>query len=206
MRKIIFTLCLFVLPCQVIAGGYVFFLHNMYAELYGTNVAHPEYGKVEYSQILDRFRKEGFTVISELRAKNTDVKTYASKVVKQIDSLIAKGVKPNDITVIGTSKGGYIAQYVCSYMKSEQMNFVFIGCCSGDEGLPEINYYGHILSIHERSDELGKTCKGMQDAKGNRITRFKEIELNTGLKHGFLYKAMPEWLDPSVKWARHNYE
>jgi hypothetical protein len=206
MKRIIFVFLLFCIPGSSFAGGYVFFLHNMYAELHGTDVSHPEYGKVEYYQVLERFRKEGFTVISELRAKNTDGRVYAAKVAKQVDSLLGIGVKPEDITIVGTSKGGYIAQFACGILKNEKLNFVFIGSCSGDEGLQGVNYYGNILSIREQSDEIGKTCKGMQKSKGNRIGNFKEIELNTGLKHGFLFRAMPEWLNPSIKWARHNYE
>jgi len=208
MKKLVFILCMVAVPCKIFAGGYIFFLHNMFLELYGTGVAHPEYGKVEYDQVLNYFRKEGFTVMSELRGKNTDVKSYAAKIARQVDSLTARGVKPADITIVGTSKGGYIAQYVCSYLKNTQLSFVFIGSCSSDakDGLPGLSYYGNILSIYEQSDDIGKPCKGIQNAKGSKIIKFKEIELNTGLKHGFLYKAMPEWLEPTVKWARHKYE
>jgi hypothetical protein len=39
---------------------------------------------------------------------------FAGKVKSQIDSLLHAAVRPEDITVAGTSKGGYIAQYVSS--------------------------------------------------------------------------------------------
>ena len=39
-----------------------------------------------------------------------------------------------------------------------------------------------------------------------KINHFKEIELNTGLKHGFLYIASDEWIKPCKMWAKRNYE
>ena len=91
---------------------YIFFLHNRFIEELGTEGSHLEYGKAEYTGIVKVFKQEGFTVISEVRAKNTDGKTYALKVKGQIDSLLKTGVKASHITVIGTSKGGYIATCV----------------------------------------------------------------------------------------------
>jgi hypothetical protein len=38
------------------------------------------------------------------------------------------------------------------------------------------------------------------------VPHYKEIELNTGLKHGYIYKPLPEWMNPAIKWAKGNYE
>lgn len=185
------------------AARYIFFLHNMYLELFGPESAHKEYGKVEYAQVLAYFRKEGFTVISEMRPRGTDGDVYAVKVAHQVDSLLKKGVSPDDITVVGTSKGGYIAQVACGRIANPRVSYVFIGSCSGEAGLPGVIYSGRILSIYEHSDDIGRSCRGIQTDSRNKVTEYREIELNTGLKHGFLYKALPAWLEPSVKWARH---
>ncbi|WP_334127026.1 hypothetical protein [Empedobacter brevis] len=40
----------------------------------------------------------------------------------------------------------------------------------------------------------------------HKINYFEEIELDTGLKHGFLYKALDEWIESDKKWAQRNYE
>ena len=37
------------------------------------------------------------------------------------------------------------------------------------------------------------------------IKHFKEIELNTGMGHGFLFKPLKEWIEPTIKWANGNY-
>lgn len=210
MKRSLILLILF-LPFSGFAKDgmkYLFYLHNKYMELVDLKEDHPEYGRMEYHEIISAFQEEGFTVISEIRAKDTDGDQYAQKVKGQIDSLLKKGVKPSNITVLGTSKGGYICWKVSSLMKNKQMNFVIIGVCS--EGLlnsnPNDDLYGNVLSIYERSDELGKSCASFKERTGNKIVHYKEIELNTGKKHGFLYKALREWIAPSVKWGRGDYK
>lgn len=182
---------------------YLFFLHNAYLEMFGAESAHKEYGKVEYIQVLDYFRKQGFTVMSEIRQRGTDGEAYAAKVAKQVDSLLRNGAMAEDITVVGTSKGGYIAQLVCGRVKNPRVSYVFIGSCNGQQGIDGVVYAGRVLSIFERSDDIGRSCAGLQGGEQNRLTEYREIELNTGLKHGFLFKASEEWMEPAAKWARH---
>jgi hypothetical protein len=187
---------------------YIFFLHNKFVEENALDVAHPEYGKAEYNEIIKSFKDDNFIVSSEIRSKNTNAATYAKKVVKQIKGLLKKGISPNKITVIGTSKGGYIAQYVSTYLANPDVNFVFIGCFRDVdiEEIPDINFCGNILTIYEKSDIYGVSAIKRKETSKLKINQFKEIELNTSLKHGFLYKALPEWIVPAKKWANGNYE
>ena len=188
--------------------AYIFFLHNKFIEENDLNVAHPEYGKAEYNEILESFRKDNFTVYSEIRKKNTNAYDYAEKIAKQIKKLLKKGVPPNKITVIGTSKGGYIAQYVSTFVANPNMNFVFIGCFMDTdiEQIPDINFCGNILTIYEKSDIYGVSAVKRKETSKLKVNHFREIELNTNLKHGFLYKALDEWIVPAKKWANGNYE
>ena len=64
------------------------------------------------------------------RPSGTDVVVYAEKVVGQVEQLLAAGVPPGHITVIGFSKGGMIAVYACSKLARKDVNFVFMACCS----------------------------------------------------------------------------
>ncbi len=187
---------------------YILFLHNKFLEENDLAATHPEYGRTEYKEILDSFRNAGFIVLSEKRASNTDVVKYAIKIVSQIDSLIMSGVKPNHITVIGTSKGGYIAQYVSTFLKKPDLNFVFIGCFQQSDlvNKPEINFCGNILTIYEKSDSNGTSAIKRKETTKLKISNFKEIELNTNLKHGFLFKVLPEWIEPCKMWAKGNYQ
>lgn len=190
-------------------NNYIFFLHNKFLEENPDGTFDKKYGvKIEYSAILESFRKEGFVVFSSKRKPQADVVDAAKKIKVQIDSLISTGVKPNHITVIGTSKGGYIAQFVSTFAKNPDLNFVFIGCFQDTdiEEIPEINFCGNILTIYEKSDVYGVSAIRRKETSKLKINHFKEIELNTGLRHGFLYKASDEWIKPCKMWAKQNYE
>lgn len=187
---------------------YIFFLHNLFLETHELNEVHPEFGRTEYHEILSEFEKNGFRVISEKRNSNIRAREYAVGIVNQIDSLIKKGVNPKTITIVGTSKGGYIAQYVSTFANNPDLNFVFIGSfMKSDIGdIPEINYCGNILTIYEKSDPYGVSAVARKNMSSCEIKHFKEIELNTGMGHGFLFKALKEWIEPTIKWANGNYK
>lgn len=188
---------------------YIFFIHNKFLEENPDETFSKEYNvMVEYNKILKSFSKDGFVVLSEKRKPNTNAIQYAKKIILQIDSLMQKGVKSNNITVIGTSKGGYIAQFVSTFAKNQNLNFVFIGSYQNTDiaEIPAINFCGNILTIYEKSDVFGVTAVKRKETSKLKINQFKEIELNTGLKHGFLYIASDEWLKPSKMWAKRNYE
>ena len=187
---------------------FIFFLHNRFLEVYDLNESHPTYGRAEYLEIIKAYKDQGFNGISKKRKGNVNVKDYALKVTEQIDSLLKTGIEPAKITVIGTSKGGYIAQYVSTFAKNPNLNFVFIGSFRNKDikNIPEINYCGNILTIYEKTDPLGVSALQRKETSTCKIKHFKEIELNTGLKHGFLFKALKEWIEPSVKWASGIYQ
>lgn len=186
---------------------YVFFLHNRFLELYSINDSAPYYGRAEYPEILEAFTRDSFVVISEKRGPETDVKVYARKVIGEIDSLLKKGIPANHITVVGTSKGGYIAQYVSTYLANPEVNYVFIGCYQDSDlvWMPDIQFCGNILTIYESTDAYGVSAVARKQSSLLAISHFSEIELHTGLRHGFLYKALDAWLLPCKKWARRSY-
>lgn len=171
---------------------YLFFLHNRFLEEHELNDIHPEYGKTEYEAIINEFKASGLNVLSEKRNGNVNAREYALRIVEQIDSLIAIGVDANKITVAGTSKGGYIAQYVSTLANNQDLNFVFIACYRESDlvTIPEINYCGNILTIYERTDPFGVSALERRKNSTFNISHFKEIEIDTGLNHGFLFKRV----------------
>lgn len=194
--------------CEKVAEERViFFLHNRFLEEHPLEALHPEYGKTEYNEIIGEFEKQGFKVISEIRRGNVNAREYAVGVVHQIDSLLARGTDPEKITVIGTSIGGYIAQYVSTLAGNPDLNFVFIASFSASDiqNIPEINFCGNILSIYERSDPFGVSAMARKQTSTCEIKNFYEIELNAGMRHGFLFKPLAEWMEPAIKWANGKY-
>lgn len=193
---------------SAVAKDYIFFLHNRFLEDHPIDATHPEYGNLSYNEIIGVFEESGFVVFSEKRPANTDVRAYAHKVVTQIDSLLKRGVKANHITVVGTSKGGYIAQFVSTYLANPRVNFVFIGAYLDQDlqRLPEVNFCGNILNIYEESDEYGVSALRRKQTSNLPIKHFKEINLKTGMKHGFLFKPLDEWMKPTMNWATRRYK
>ncbi|EMR01502.1 alpha/beta hydrolase family protein [Cesiribacter andamanensis] len=187
---------------------YLFFLHNRFLETHALEDQHPDYGRAEYREIIAAFEREGFVVISEKRKGDVNARDYAQKVVKQIDSLLAQGVAPGAITVVGTSKGGYIAQYVSTLAANGDLNFVFVGSFRETdlETIPHIQFCGNILTIYEKTDPYGVSAVRRKETSSLPIPHFKEVELQTGLGHGFLFRAMDEWIVPAAAWARAKYD
>jgi ketosteroid isomerase-like protein len=178
---------------------YLFYLHGKIVEQ-GRRPTHLQHGVYEYDQILDAFKQNGFVVVSEQRKKDTDVERYGKKVAGQIKRLLDAGVPPEQITVVGASQGSWMAMLASTYLENRKVNFVVMAACSADEGfLDLVNLHGNVLSIYERSDLAGSCQKYRTDATG--LGEYKEVELNTGLKHGFIYKPMKEWVEPAVAWA-----
>ena len=184
-------------------SSYLFYLHGKILEDQGVNAQSKDYGHYEYQNILDTLTSAKFNVISEIRPKNTDPDTYALKVVRQVDSLLKAKVPPTHISVIGASKGAWIAMQVSSKLKCEQANFVFMGICGNDYDYTAemFKVCGHILSIYEKSDALGSTCEALKKS-GSCVTAYNEIELQMGIGHGFLYRPYKEWVIPAIAWAR----
>ncbi|AFU69886.1 hypothetical protein P700755_003236 [Psychroflexus torquis ATCC 700755] len=187
---------------------YIFFLHNRFLEEHELNELHPKFGRTEYNEMIAKFKKNGFKVFSEKRNGNVNAREYAKGIVIQIDSLIESGTQSNNITIVGTSKGGYIAQYVSTLARNPDLNFVFIGSfrISDLVNNPEINYCGNILTIYEKSDPFGVSALDRKKSSTCKIKHFEEIELHTGMGHGFLFKALKEWIEPTIHWANRNYK
>ena len=181
-------------------GRYLLYLHGKIIENEGVYAVSPEYGPYEYEETLGYFADAGFNVISEVRSANTDAYVYSDRVVSQINSLIEQGVPGENITVVGFSKGGWIAISTSSKLRNPRVNFVLIAIC-GDEinKTPRFSLAGRILSLYEKSDEYGSTCKPLVERSRN-VTGFEEIEFTTGLRHGAFYAADPTWLEPLISW------
>ncbi|MGH9944570.1 MAG: alpha/beta hydrolase [Pyrinomonadaceae bacterium] len=192
------------LPAQSRDDGrepYLFYLHGRIIEVRGTRPTHERYGVYEYEQILETFRRAGFNVLSEARPPETVEREYAAKVVRQIESLLRAGVAPGRVTVVGASKGAIIAMWVSTLLRYRDINFVLMaGCNDATLRRHDVKLYGNVLSIHEASDEGLGTCRKFFEQSGG-LNRSREIKLNTGLGHGFIYRPLKEWVGPAAAWA-----
>lgn len=179
---------------------HIFYLHGMIIEVQGINAVSDQFGPYEYTSIVDSLKATGAQVHAEVRTDKTDFFEFGKKISKQIDELIAKGVSPSDITVIGASKGGMIAMYI-SDSNTNNVNYVLLGSSSDySQKTFDFNLHGNILGIYEKSDEVAGKDYKYWIKKSTNAKSFEELQINTGLGHGFLYTPNKAWLLPATEW------
>lgn len=182
---------------------FIFYQHGGVVTVLGNNAINqsaPEWGPYEYLNILDSLSKRGFHVISEIRKQGIDDSVYVNRTVSQIDSLLSRNVKARNIIVLGASAGWNITLHVSARLRNKNLRYVVMGGCWPDtyKEYVHLTLYGHFLSIIESTDPHG-TC-GAVFTNRETLSSYKEIKLNTGLSHGFIYRGYKEWIDPIVKW------
>lgn len=179
---------------------HIFYIHGKIIEEQGKNAFSEKFGKYEFDSIIACLKIQNAIVHFEIRNSNVDPKKYAIKISKQIDSLINSGVKPNNITVIGASKGAIIASNI-SNLNTNAINYVFL---AGNNEYQEINndwkFHGQVLCIYDLSDAIAGKNYAFWKNKENFTPKFEQIELKTNLGHGFLYKPLNVWIEPTKKW------
>jgi predicted esterase len=186
---------------------YMFYLHGRIIEEQGIPAVSTQYGEYEYEAILNELLAHGFVVISEQRPKGTDADKYAQKIAEQISRLLEADVPPEQITVVGASKGSYIAATASNLLKNSILNFVLLGSCAPDMVTEwkqdQMVLYGNILAIYDSVDELAGSCQEIFSlSEGKGIARYDEIILHIGAGHGILYRPLDDWVLPTIEWAK----
>jgi hypothetical protein len=182
--------------------NHIYYLHGRIVEEQGKNAVSEKFGKYELDSILNEFKDENTVIHCEIRKNNTDVKVYANKISKEIDSLINSGVKPNQITVIGASKGAIIAQNI-SNINTYEINYIFLaGNNQILENENDWKFHGRVLCFYDNSDSIAGKNYDYWKQRKNYTTAFEQIEINMNLGHGFLYKPFKEWIVPTKEWIK----
>ncbi len=180
-------------------GKHVFYLHGMIIETQGIHAVSEEFGPYEYEEILDSLIDTGAMVHSEVRTNATDFDAFCNKVSRQIDSLVQTGTHPGDITVIGASRGGLRAMNI-SHLNRHPVNYILLGAASPySETTFNFPLHGRILGIYEASDEVAPNNYDHWRNSSPQAEQFDQLQLNTGLGHGFIYRPIKEWLEPAKK-------
>lgn len=184
----------------------MFYLHGKIIEDQGVPAISPQFGAYEYDEILRTLSENGFYVISEIRAKNTNASEYSRVVVDQINKLIAAGVPAQNITVVGASKGAAITVLISHLLENENVDFVLLAICHPDVVKEfihdEVSLKGNILSIYDEVDGIAGSCRKLFSySEGKGISSYEEIVLDIGTGHGVLYQPLEAWVNPTVEWA-----
>jgi pimeloyl-ACP methyl ester carboxylesterase len=200
-------------PALSVAGDtprprHLIYLHGrIVQEQQSARPRHPRFGYYELEKIVAALRERGFVVSGEIRPKPASVDDSANLVVEQVRRLLRSGVAADQVTVVGASMGAAIALVASARLRDPELRFCVLGACLSenvrgllaDEGKAPS---GRVLSIREASDESTRDCPAWTKRLQPRVPIVvREIVLDTGLSHGFLYQPLPEWLDPVVEWA-----
>jgi len=182
-------------------GKYVFYSHGLIVEGTNPRPVHPKFGTYEFSLIKDMLVKDSeFNLIAHHRPKNAKIEAYTTKLVSWVRTLVKAGVKPNNITLIGFSRGGQLTSFAANRLKDLKINTILLATCwpGSVQTDPTITFSGHFLSIYETTDGA-KSCKQLSD-RSEELLSFEEVAISTGKKHGAFFKPMKEWIVPVKKW------
>jgi hypothetical protein len=197
-RSLVF-ICLFLFG-DVVPAETIFYLHGRIVEDEGPRPVHERFGLYDYPAIVDALGSEGATVVSEVRESGTNAYEYARTVAEKIEGMIANGTAPEDITVVGFSKGGSIAIFTSHFLSRPDVNFVFIAACADWlSSAPTLMVNGNILSIYEESDGLAGSCVSLASRNEN-LSSFTELATTTGNEHGAFYLPDDGWVKPLLAW------
>lgn len=187
---------------------HIIYLHGrIVQEAQSARPRHPEYGYYELEQILRALRDRGFVVSGEIRPKTASVSESADRLVGQVRRLLESGVPAGNVTVVGGSMGASIALLASVRLQNPDVRFCTLGACLSENVRALISEErkgpsGHLLAIREASDGLTTPCPPWKNDVGPGAQLVaREIVLQTGLGHGFLYRPLPEWVNPVVEWG-----
>jgi hypothetical protein len=180
------------------SARYLFYLHGAIIETAGRRPRHPRFGVYEYDEVLRALGRSGAVVISEQRHAGTAIRAYADKVVSQVKGLIDHGVPARQISIIGFSKGGAIAQAVSAKLHNPDVRYVLLGACPSASRLGPL-MHGKVLAITERSDSV-PSCQALFSR--SKLKDSRELQISIGGEHGAFYRPQSAWLDPLLEFVR----
>ena len=181
------------------AASYLFFHHNYYVETKGAE------GDCKYYDILKAFSAKGFTVISEIRPKDSPVIDFGKKAADDVRKLLAAGVPAEKITVAGHSKGGVITLQVAAQLENPKINYAILAGCGIkglEKGYPDLGRLkGNFLSLYAASDKIAGSC-GPAFGQGRSGFSAREIVLDNPAGHQLFFKPADAWLEPLSGWLQ----
>lgn len=214
-------------PASIDPGKkYLFFLHGLSVEQQGPDAYSREFQKVNQSTaVAQSLANLGYTVLTEARPKGTRVQAYAEKIAHQVEQLLAAGVAPKNIALVGHSKGGYIAIAAATKLANPNIAYAVLAGCT----LPTVRNIGGVdaratyetlvaatqgqlvgrfLSLYDSTDAWMGTCEELKAA--NPKIEMKEMTLQSGLAagmgHSLFYAPENVWLTPLKAWLKEKSE
>lgn len=179
---------------------HIIYLHGKIIEDQGKHAVSEKFGPYKFDAIVNKLKETGAIVHADIRDNKTNFTKYCQIISKQISQIVESGVPPNLITVIGASKGGVMAMQISS-TTVYPINYVLLG--ANNKALEKTNKWilqGNVLGIYEATDQIAGKNYDYWINRSKQTSHFEQLEIKTGLGHGFIYSPRVEWLDPTLVW------
>ncbi|QCU74341.1 alpha/beta hydrolase [Pseudoalteromonas distincta] len=184
-------------------GKYVFYSHGKIVEGENTNPVSPRWGEYDFPEVKDAISSNNYNLIAYHRIQNTNPKTFALKLTNDVKKLITLGVKPQNITLLGFSRGGEITILASRHIQNPDINIILLASCANFmKNNEKFEVYGNIYSIYETSDMVGSCQFLINQSPG--VNSFSEISISTGKEHGAFFTPIIEWVQPVKNWLGGN--
>ncbi len=180
---------------------YVFYSHGFIVEGENPRPVSPRWGIYEFPKIKAALANEAYNLIAYHRPSKTQPNEFAKKLGADVNHLIKHGVRPENITLVGFSRGGEITVLTSNYLKLSKVNIALLGTCSNFiKDKANYKVVGNVYSIYETSDG-NRSCQFLID-QSEMVDSLEEISISTGEEHGAFYRPMPQWIEPLKAWLK----
>lgn len=180
---------------------YIFYVHGRIIENEGVEAVSSKFGAYQFGAITSQLTGKGRHVIAKVRGPGR--LEYVDELTADITRLLNTGVPPQNITVVGFSKGAYMTLQAAKALENPDISYaVLAGCVAGvvsGKDRSADGLQGRVLSMVDASDDLGFSCVTLF-ARNAHLKDPVDVVFETGLAHGLFYAANPVWLDPLLEW------
>lgn len=181
---------------------YLIYLHGGIVEGSDGRPESPVHGPYLYRDILERFEKDGFAVISEIRPRGYPVDDYAKRVAGWIADLKNAGVPGKNIGVVGASQGGIMTVVVSTLVDDPEVRYVIVAGMFRDlTNGPNLRLHGRVFAIHDKAD-THHFAPEKYFKQSPALAASKALVTDSGRGHGLVYRPVDEWYLPALEWLR----
>jgi hypothetical protein len=156
---------------------------------------------VDHAANVRAFEGEGFTVVTLAYAGEDDL-AYARRVRGEVRALLASGVDPAAITVVGAGTASPVAALVSATTGDRGVNYALLGNC--DERLadaPGFHMSGRVLGVRDAGDTASLSCRRLwRDSP--KLGDRRDLVLHTGHGEALFDAPRAQWLQPLADWSR----
>ena len=156
---------------------------------------------VDQAANIRAFEDNGFTVVT-LAYAGEDAFTHARRVRDEVRALIASGVAPGAITVVGAGTGSPVAALASATTGNRHVNYALLGNCDDRLAeMPGFHMSGRVLGLRDADDHASQSCRRLwRDAP--RLGERRDMVLHTGHGAALFDAPRTQWLQPLSDWSR----